>query len=293
MQYAGFFSEIFESPIVAAREGLQKYLPYLIAHQEGRILEFPERAKLTMSLFDMQSSQFSSANDKPAESVAVIPIRGLMTREGSWWDYGTDEYGEMMKAAFADDSIKAVVLRLNSVGGTVDSGFPLKAALQYKNKPVIGAVDSKAYSMGYYAISFADKIFAVDDMARVGSIGIMATLRNNDEAYKQMGIKFTEVYPPESSWKNKASREALKGKTDLLISEELSPWARHFQELVRTNRPTLNEEVEGVIEGRTFFAYDSKPAGNGLIDGVMPFDEIVKYAASYDRNDKLTNFFNQ
>lgn len=293
MQYAGFFSEIFESPIVATREGLQKYLPYLIAHQEGRILDFPERSKLSMSLFDIPNSVFATGDQKPENAVAVIPIRGLITRDGSWWDHGADDYGDMMKAAFADDSIKAVVLRLNSVGGTVDSGFPFKAAMKYKNKPVIGAIDSKAYSMGYYAISFADKIFAVDDMAGLGSIGVMATLQNNDEAYKQMGIKLIEVYPPESSWKNKPEREAMKGKTDLLVTETLSPWAKHFQELVRANRPALNEEVEGVIEGRTFFAYDSKPEGNGLIDGVMPFDEIVKYAANYDRNDKLNNFFNQ
>lgn len=294
MQYAGFFSEIFESPIVAVKEGLQKYLPYFIAHQQGKILDFPERAALEMRRFGIESNQFLNKEDKPENSVAVIPISGLMTRSGSWWDYGTDDIAELMKQAFADESIKAVVLRVNSIGGITDSGFPLKAAFKIKNKPVIGAIDAKAYSMGYYAVSFADKIFAVDDMAGLGSIGIMARIEDWDEVYKkQYGLNIVEIYPPESKWKNKPEREALKGKTKLLVDEVLSPWAKHFQELVRKNRKKLNEEVEGVLEGRTFFARDSKPDGNGLIDGIMTFDEIVNYAANYERNDKLTNFFNK
>lgn len=292
MQYAGFFSEIFESIIIAQRSGLQKYLPYLNAHQEGKILDFPERNALQMSLFDISNGFLSQENVKPENSVAVIPISGLITREGSWWDYGANDYAELMEKAFSDDSIKAIVIRMNSVGGTIDCTFPFRAAFAKKNKPVIGAIDSKAYSIGYYAISYCDKIFGIDDMVGLGSIGVMSRMEDWDEALKkQYGLKIVEIYPPESKWKNKAEREALKGKPDLLISETLSPWAQHFQDVVRTNRAALNETVEGVLEGRTFFARDSKLNGNGLIDGIMPFDQIVKYAADYERNDKLNSFF--
>jgi len=295
MQYAGFFSEIFESPIIALSSGLEKYRPYLAAHQEGKILDFPELPPLRMSLYDIKNNFINKPEAKPEDSVAVIPVNGLITREGSWWDHGADEIAAMMMEAIAEPSIKAIVLRMNSVGGTIDCAFPFKAAFAkgVGTKPIIGAIDAKAYSMGYYSLSFCDKIFSVDGMAGLGSIGVMANLRNYDEAYKQMGIKNIEVYPPESNWKNKPEREALKGKPDLLISESLSPWAQHFQELVRTNRKsTLNEEVEGVLAGRTFFARDCGKSGNGLIDGIMPFDEIVKYAANYERNSKINKFFN-
>ena len=293
MQYAGFFSEIFESPIIALSSGLEKYRPYLIAHQEGKILDFPELPPLRMSLYDIQNNFINQPETKPEDSVAVIPVNGLITREGSWWDYGANEIADLMVQAFADPSIKAVVLRMNSIGGTIDCAFPFKAAFTKSNgKPVIGAIDAKAYSMGYYALSFCDQILAVDDMAGLGSIGVMASLRNYDEAYKQMGIKNIEVYPPESNWKNKPEREALKGKTELLISETLSPWAQHFQELVKANRKSLNEDAEGVLAGRTYFARDCGKKGNGLIDGIMPFDEIVKYAANYERNSKINKFFN-
>lgn len=293
MQYSGFFSEINESPIIASREGLQKYIPYIVAHQQGSILDFPELEPLTLARYATGNNQLLQKNDKPADSVAVIPIRGLMTRSGSWWDYGTDEIAELMKQAFADESVKAVVLRVNTTGGTVDSGYPIKAAFKPKNKPVIAAVDSKAYSMGYYAISFADKILAVDEMAGVGSIGVMARFEDWDAVYKkEYGLSIIEIYPPESNWKNKPENEALKGKTELFIKETLTPLAENFQNIIRKNRKSLNEEVEGVLAGRTFFAKDSKKDGNGLIDGIMTFDESLKYAANYERYDKLTNFFN-
>lgn len=292
MQYAGFFSEIYDSPIIAMRSGLQKYLPYLQAHQEGKILDFPELTELKMSLFDIKNGFASQDNVKPEDSIAVIPVNGLMTREGSWWDYGANDYANLLKQAYADASIKAVVVQMNTVGGTVDSSFPLKAALAVRNKPVITAIDSKAYSMGYYFAALTDKIFAIDEMVGLGSIGVMSRMENWDEAYKkQYGLKIVEIYPPESKWKNKPEREAMAGKPQLLIDETLSPWAKHFQEVVRKGRPNLNETVDGVIEGRTFFGKDSGPNGNGLTDGIMPFDEIVKYAAEYQRNDKLNSFF--
>lgn len=292
MQYAGFFSEIYDSPIIATRSGLQKYLPYLQAHQEGRILDFPELPELKMSLFDIKNGFSSQENTKPEDSIAVIPIKGLMTREGSWWDYGADDYAELLKQAYADQSIKAIILRMNTVGGTVDSAFPFNAALAIRNKPVMTAIDAKCYSMGEMVAVQTDKIFAVDGMAGLGSIGIMSRMENWDEALKkQYGVKIIEVYPPESKWKNKPEREAMAGKTQLLIDEVLSPWAQHFQEVVRKGRPKLDETVEGILEGRTFFAKDCTPDKNGLIDGIMPFDEIVKYAADFQRNDKLNSFF--
>ncbi|HET6558079.1 MAG TPA: S49 family peptidase [Prolixibacteraceae bacterium] len=293
MQYAGFFSEIFDSPIIAMRSGLQKYLPYLQAHQEGKILDFPERAALRMSLFDIGNGFAPQGTIKPEDSVAVIPVNGLMTREGSWWDYGANDYADMLKQAYADASIKAIVLRMNTVGGTVDSSFPLKATLSVRNKPVLSAIDSKAYSMGYYFAALTDGIYGVDQMVGLGSIGVMSRMELWDEVYKkQYGLKIIEIYPPESTWKNKPEREAMAGKPQLLIDETLSPWAQHFQEIVRSNRPQLDESVEGVIEGRTFFARDCTPGKNGLIDGIMPFDEIIKYAADYERNNKINKFFN-
>lgn len=147
--------------------------------------------------------------------------------------------------------------------------------------------------MGVYWAVQGDGIFPVGPMASMGSIGIYAELHDNRKMLEQYGIKVIEVIPPESKWKNRTTREALKGKTKLLIQEELTPWAVHFQDIVRDNRPKLDESVEGILEGRTFFGTAS--VENGLANKIMSFEQILDYAANYEdkRNNKISNFFNQ
>ncbi len=291
MQYADFFSELYESPLVVTENGLNKYLPYILSHQKGEILDFPELPKLQMSLFDSVSLNPMQGSEKPESSVAVIPVKGLMTRSGSWWDYGADDYAAMLKQAYQDESIKAVVLQMRCVGGGVDCSFPIKEAMAKRNKKVFTAVDSYAYSMGYYMAALSDGIFPVGEMAAMGSIGIYATLQDSKKMMEQYGIKLIEVIPPESKWKNKTTREAIKGNTKLLIEEELTPWAVHFQEIVRANRPNLDENMEGILEGRTFFG--TAAVANGLADKIMSLEQVLDYAANYEekRNqEKLYNF---
>jgi protease-4 len=275
-----------------------KYLPYITAIRNGQVLTLPEKPVLKMGFFDDMMNPISPDQSDITEGIAVIPLTGVMTRSGSWWDYGTDDIADMMDEAFQNDAIQAIVLRTNSPGGSVDSIFPLKASLQRnkknKNKPVYGAVDSDGMSCAYYALSFCDKIFAIDNMASVGSIGVMANWVNYNKMYKDLGIELIEVVPPESKWKNLVSREANKGKMELLITEELTPWAFHFQQTVRANRPNLNESIEGTLEGRTFFAKygEVNAMANGLIDDIMPFDDIIQYAFTQSKNQKIKGLFN-
>lgn len=293
MEYAGFFSELYESPLIVTETGLNKYLPYIIAHQKGEVIDFPELPKLQMSLYNSTNLMPMQGDDKPESSVAVIPCYGMMTRNGSWWDYGADDYAALLNQAYQDESIKSVVVRMRCVGGSVDCSFPLSEAMAKRNKKVYFALDSFGYSMGTYWAVLGDGIFPVGEMASMGSIGIYATLQDNKKMLEQYGIKVVEVIPPESKWKNRTSREALKGKPQLLIQEYLSPWAQHFQQIVRDNRPNLNEDVEGILEGRTFFANDA--IEYGLADKIMSFEQVLDYATKQEdrRNQKISNFFNQ
>lgn len=296
MQYSKFFQEILNGRnLIVTAEGMAKYKPYLVAHSNGKVLEFPEIAPLQVGLFDETSSQIRNilqGEEKPDNTVAVLPLEGVLTRSGSWWDYGTDDLAEQLDELVHDESIKAVVLRTHCAGGTTHSLVPMEAVLRKNretiNKPIIQAVDSARFSAAEYIGSFCHKSFATHKMAEVGSIGVMARMQNADKFYKEKGIEYIEVVPPESKWKNKAQREAKKGNTKLLIEEELTPWALHFQETMRANRPNIDEDVEGILEGRTFFAYDG--VKNGLLDGIMPFKDILEYAFSYTERQALESF---
>ena len=248
-----------------------------------------------MSIFDNCGTQIMPDDNKVENGIAVIPIKGILTRAGSWWDPGTDEIAELFNEIQNDNSIVATILDTDCNGGSSYALFPLMDAFKKKQKPCIAAINGVAYSLGYFADIFADKIYAVNKMCSVGSIGVYTELTDYSQMMKKLyGIKTIEVYPPESEWKNKPQRQALKGDDSLLIKELLSPWAQYFQENVRAQRPTLNETIEGTLNGRAFFAdYTSENGMNaGLIDGVMPFDEIIQYAYNLATAQKTRSIFN-
>lgn len=297
MQYSKFFQEILDgNNLIVTKEGLAKYLPYLKQHQNGEILSFEELPELKIKAYTKSLNIIDNIikNNTPDEaSVAIIPLEGLLTRSGSWWDYGTDEIAERLsELLFNTDHIKAVILKTHCPGGTTHSIVPIEAVLTKNlktiNKPVIQAVDSIRYSAAEYIGSFCHKSFATHRMGGVGSIGVKTMVVNDDKYYADFGIKFIEIYPPESEWKDKPYREAKKGKTDLMISEELRPWALHFQNIMRKNRPSIDESVDGILGGRTFYAYDA--INNGLLDGIMPFEDIVQYALDFAERQLFENF---
>ena len=286
MQYSKFFDEIFSSHIVATDAALAKYIPYLTAHKNGAILEFPEAEKLKLGFFDaLTKSPYQNESDDKKPGVAIVPVHGMLSKSGSWWDIGTDEIADTLFDLYADDSVKAIVLDFDSAGGTTDSVIPMEHAISKRTKPVISSVNASCFSAANYIACLTDKIFAVHRMASVGSIGIMAQFVNDDKYYANLGIKIIEIYAPESDFKNKPSREAKAGKPKLFQDEILSPWAIHFQNTVKANRKKLDLTVEGILNGRTFYAYDA--ATNGLIDGIKPMDEILNYAFDYSSRNKF------
>lgn len=296
MQYSQFFQEVLSgAPLIITLDGMRKYEPYLLQHHEGKILEFPDLEPLKMSIFSEDFNGIQNLNreeEPPENAVGIINLQGLLTRSGSWWDYGTEDLAEMFNHMVNDDRISAIVLRANCFGGTTECVVPLEAAMLKNiatvNKPVITAVDMFNYSASVYITAFSHKIFATHRMAEIGSIGVKRQMTFDDEWYKKMGIKKVTIKPPQSKWKDLTYDEAKKGKYDLMINEELKPWAEHFQSIVRANRPNIDESVEGILEGRGFFAFDA--VKNGLMDGIMPFDEIVQYAANFKERQLLENY---
>lgn len=301
MARTAFLQEITNQHIAFDERFLESYMPYIRRYMRGQPLaiedDFPQPSiklydKLGFSIGDLLGE---NKPEKNHESVAVVPLHGMITKRGTWWNYGADEVAEMLTEAYQDEGVKAVVLDTFTPGGATTAAPTLSNALQKRNKPVIGAVNTIAMSLGYYSMVNTDAIMAVGDMTEVGSIGVMTEIVNYDKAYEEDKIKIHRIVPPESKWKNKAYNEAREGNYDLLIKEELTPWAKHFQDVVKANRPQLKNDIEGILEGRTFYAgagnYTAKEIG--LIDDIMPLEEIIAYAFERAKLDsKLTHIFN-
>ncbi len=244
---------------------------------------------------NMISEKDVSENNNPFDayqenSVVIIPIIGLMTKYSrvDWeqWKYvlGMDAVANLIRQADASDKIAGIILLTNTPGGTTQSIIQLEDALRNRTKPCIGLVDGMCCSAGIYTLSFCDKIFAINRMCEIGSIGTYTTIVDDTKYWEDKKIKIIKVYPPESKEKNAPVREAIKGKTDKLIKENLSPFAIHFQNTIKENRPKLITQDNGLLDGKVFYAYDA--IKYKLIDGLKNIEQTIEEVKILSKNQK-------
>lgn len=242
-----------------------------------------------------QESEYNPFSEIPEGSVIIIPITGLMQKYNGWtpdWRYviGMDYYAELIRYASKCSNVSGIVLKINSPGGTNTSLIQLESALRERTKPCVALIDGVAMSAGYYIASFADLILAENPMSQVGSIGAMGQLIDNSKALENAGLKKVIIYPPESSWKNKTYDKALSGDTELLISEDLTPLAIHFQNIIKKNRKKLDTSVDGILEGREFYA--DAAIKHKLLDGYGNISDAVDYINKVnDERNSIINLY--
>lgn len=227
------------------------------------------------------TATLGSFDEAPEGSVAVIPLKGDMLKEGTWCSYGTEELASLLMEAVRSENIIGTVLDVDSGGGSVDAIAPLLTAIgesRAAGKPVVAGCDLCA-SAAYYVACHANRVVAVNDLsAEFGSIGVMIQFADYQKYYEERGIKIHTVYSDLSGYKNAPFEAALKGDYKAIKDEMLNPLAQQFQQAVRSQRPALDEKTEGVLNGRMFFARDALKVG--LIDRVgnglqTAIDEVV------------------
>jgi protease-4 len=202
----------------------------------------------------------------------------------------------MLQAA-ASKKIDALVLDIDSGGGSVDSIPPMIEAIRRiqteYNKPVVASADLCA-SAAYFVAAYCDKIIANNNLsAEFGSIGVMMQFWDVQPMYEKAGYVFHKIYAPESTHKNLPFEKALKGDYDLIKEEELSPLAVGFQKAIKERRGTkLDLSIEGLLNGRMFYANNSKneklnAKTVGLIDEVANLDRAISHAGDLAKVRKI------
>ena len=202
--------------------------------------------------------------------VAIIPLHGTMIKYGTMCAYGADEIAEAIDAAAADKKVIGIVLDIDSGGGAVDAVAPLVDAIRRAKamgKPVVASCDLCA-SAAYWTACECNEIIANNNVsAEFGSIGVMMQFPDYAKYYEKEGIKVHTIYSNLSTYKNDPFEAAKKGEYDSIKAEELDPLARKFQETVKAKRAgKLDEKIDGILAGRTFYAEDALK--HGLIDSI-------------------------
>ena len=240
-------------------------------------LNLSERRKET-------KSEFYPDSDSLFGGIAIIKVVGYMqatTSGGSIVAGGMMSAAEDMYRAYADDSIKGVLIQVNSGGGEMAAMDILHSAIRDRNKPVVAHVVFAA-SAGYGGVSNADEIVAMPN-ARVGSIGSVISV--NKKALAEYAEEWLDLYASDSR-KNEEFRAAVSGDFSKL-QELVEEATARFQLQVTKDRALdlTNERHKEAVSGAMFFAGQAKY--RGLVDSIG----TLKYALK--RIDALSKVYNE
>lgn len=218
----------------------------------------------------------------PSESVAVIEING--TIQGSPEFMGGYDHEAIMNYVdelMSDDTNHAILLKVNSGGGTVYHSAELYAKLlEYKEitkRPIIAYFEQVAASGAYYISCAADYIYA-NENCWTGSIGVILSYTNVKGLYDKLGLEEIVI----ASGKNKAMGSSAGTLTDeqrdiyqSLVDESYET----FVNVVSEGRKMDVETVKQIADGRIYTA--KQALENGLIDGITRYEDAVEEIEDY------------
>jgi signal peptide peptidase SppA len=225
--------------------------------------------------------------DKPSASgkmdtVAIIPVHGVLMKydqEGLCaWAAGTLTIANWVKEAAQDPSVKAIILDIDSPGGTVDGTKLLADTISNVAKPVVAYSHGLIASAAYWIASEADHIIVANETVEVGSIGVQTSFADMRPMWEKAGVKFHVIRASQSKDKNEDFLQALDGNYEPIISGSLDPIASMFIDAVKTNRSDKLTDVDQISTGLVFFANQALKLG--LIDSIDSLEKAVDLAIS-------------
>lgn len=209
------------------------------------------------------------------DGVARVPIAGQMTKgDSSFGGASSVRARRAVRMAANDDAVDAILLHIDSPGGTVAGTGDLAADVRKANesKPVYTYFEDLGASAAYWVGSQGRRIYA-NPTAEIGSIGTMTYVEDTSGAYEKAGIKVHLV----STGKYKGAwLDGLPVSDDYIaaIQTEINDLNEHFLAGVLAGRKNLTRErLMDIADGRVFIA--AKAQTFGLIDHVSTLDEAM------------------
>ena len=210
--------------------------------------------------------------------IAVIFAQGeIIYGEGNQEMIGQGMMSKAIIKAKEDDKIKAIVLRVNSPGGSALSSDIIwrEIELAKEKKPVIVSMGNVAASGGYYIAAGADKIFA-EPTTITGSIGVFGTIPNIAELAGNIGINAEQV----GTNKNAIDYSLFEPMSDTFrntVQEGVEDIYDIFLQRVAQGRNMSVSEVNDIAQGRVWSGVDAKRIG--LVDELGNLNDAIEAAA--------------
>jgi protease-4 len=213
------------------------------------------------------------------KTVGVVVASGeILDGEQAPGLVGGDSLARLLREARHDDDLAAVVLRIDSPGGSIMASEVIRreiAALRAEGKPVVASMSTVAASGGYYIAMDADRILAAPTTI-TGSIGVFAVVPTFQRTLDKIGIT-----------NDGFGTTRLAGQTDLdrglgpdakeILQASVERHYRTFVQGVATARKRRPEEIDSLAQGRVWTGADAKAAG--IVDELGGIDDAIAAAA--------------
>ena len=216
---------------------------------------------------------------KGKDKIAIIYAQGeILYGEGGPNYIGQGLINRALVRAREDNNVKAIVLRVNSPGGSALTSDIIwrEIELTKKEKPVIVSMGDVAASGGYYIAVGADKIFA-EPTTITGSIGVFGTIPNMSELAKNIGINAEQVGTNKNSI-DYSIFEPMSTSFRSVIKESIETTYETFLSRVATGRNISVAKADSLAQGRVWSGVDAVRLG--LVDEIGGLDEAVAEAAA-------------
>jgi protease-4 len=226
-----------------------------------------------------QTKIHDNAIEKDSENIAVIyAVGSIESGKGNDNTMGSETIAKAIREARLDKNIKAIVLRVNSPGGSALASDVMwrEVMLAKKAKPFIVSMGDVAASGGYYIACAADRIFAQPNTI-TGSIGVFGVIPNFGPMLKdKIGVTTSRVETNEHALITLT--QALTEDERLIIQQGVDEIYLDFITKVSQGRGKLSVgEVDSIGQGRVWSGTDALKIG--LVDELGGIDAAIRYAA--------------
>ena len=212
------------------------------------------------------------------EAVAVVRVEGTIL-SGDSADSSTDAVSgtviSELETAVNDPNVKAIVIRVDSPGGSVTGSAQIWEVINAIEKPIVVSMSSMAASGGYYVSAPADYIVARPDTL-TGSLGVIMTIYDATALMEKVGLQVNAI----TSGENKAIGSTFAEMTpqqEAILQSLIDESYAEFVRVISEGRGMSQEEVLALADGRIYSG--EQAFENGLVDQLGNFDDAIAKAA--------------
>lgn len=215
---------------------------------------------------------------KPAARIAVIYAEGNIIDGNEKQQIAGDRFAKIISDVRQDTTIKAVVLRVNSPGGSVLASEKIKTELDLlrQTRPLIASYGDYAASGGYWISANCDKIYS-NATTLTGSIGVFSMIPDFGNTVKdKLHVNITPVNSNSHADMYNGMR-ALDKKELYYMQRSVENIYDKFTAIVAAGRDMTVPEVDAIAQGRVWSGADA--IGIGLVDEIGTIEDAISYAA--------------